>query len=710
MGGSLPTLNRDLRTREAGKRVFQAALVLAILSGIGAVILASQFTLSHRRALKQEKGRAKAIAVEQARNIDALLTSVTPFARGVAEDLSSGTIDEKEAMARLKLALQTREELFEAGIAYVPYSKSPNRRLYAPHVARHAEAIREFKVEDSYDYTTYDWFKDGISAGAPHWGEPYFGSATKSLVVGYSVPFYRPGASTKAPIGLVRTNLSLNKIQNIVSSLSLAKTGYLFLLSRKGLYIADPNEEYMHSHLSIFDVSLKLEDEGRARLGVKAVAGKPAEEESVSGVTGQSIWIFSEPLPQAGWSLGAVFLQDEVAMAPSVIRHAMINIACCVMLSLALSSILWLWRDGITPVNLWKMVLPLSCLFVLGIGFVWWLTLHYPDRDGEIGVRIYDQEALRHFLDRMVDSSAERVRTGIFIRTMRFGTANDVSVTGQIWQSFDSPKDHPVPEFRLPDAESVETREVYRFRKDPVETVGWDFNATLRQPFLGVIKYPFDRALVRIRIAAKECCQSILLTPDLGAYRLLAPSTLPGTDKALVLRGWRLQESYFNYAPVNYGTTFGRESGLEELKMHELGFTLIAQREFLDPFISSVLPIIVVACLLFGLLILSSKEQAKVDATGFKARDVVAASAALLFPVLLAQLNLRSKIGSVTIIYIEYFYFVLYAAILGVAANMLTFILAGHGFPQYGDNLIPKLAFWPCLLGACFGITLLFLY
>ena len=77
---------------------------------------------------------------------------------------------------------------------------------------------------------------------------------------------------------------------------------------------------------------------------------------------------------------------------------------------------------------------------------------------------------------------------------------------------------------------------------------------------------------------------------------------------------------------------------------------------------------------------------------------------------LLAQVNLRSKIGSSNIIYIEYFYFVLYTAILGVAANALLFTLKGHGISQYRENLISKLLFWPYLLGACFGVTLVFLY
>jgi hypothetical protein len=51
-----------------------------------------------------------------------------------------------------------------------------------------------------------------------------------------------------------------------------------------------------------------------------------------------------------------------------------------------------------------------------------------------------------------------------------------------------------------------------------------------------------------------------------------------------------------------------------------------------------------------------SKQATKVTATGFKATDVVRASAALLFPALIAQVNLRSKVGASELIYVEYFY------------------------------------------------------
>jgi hypothetical protein len=123
-----------------------------------------------------------------------------------------------------------------------------------------------------------------------------------------------------------------------------------------------------------------------------------------------------------------------------------------------------------------------------------------------------------------------------------------------------------------------------------------------------------------------------------------------------------------------------------------------------------VLPIIVIVCLLFGLLIVGSKQATKVTATGFKATDVIRASAALLFPALIAQVNLRSKVGASELIYISKLHFILYASILAVAANAIVFTLSASGIVHHRDNLVPKLLFWPAIVGACFAVSLVFLY
>ena len=142
----------------------------------------------------------------------------------------------------------------------------------------------------------------------------------------------------------------------------------------------------------------------------------------------------------------------------------------------------------------------------------------------------------------------------------------------------------------------------------------------------------------------------------------------------------------------------------------ELRFNITLSRKFLDPFIASLLPVLVVAGISFLLLMAGTKIKEKVTATGFKATDVLRASASLLFPLVVAQINLRGKVAASGLIYLEYFYFVVYLVIMAVAANALRFAYGDRGWAQFADNAIPKFLFWPILTGAFYALTLVFLY
>lgn len=688
------------------------------LSGAAVVLLVTQHVNRQQQALAKAKTAARRSARTQAEEIGWRLLHVPPIATEIAEALSAGTLKDADLIPRLQAALDANPDVATVGVAYAPFAHDPQHRLYAPQAVRVNGETSTLQLEDSQDYTGKTWYKEGVANG-PRWGEPYFGEATQRLLVSYTVSFHRPDNAASAPLGLVRVNLSMEDIRKIVASLSFGSTGYGFLLSSKGVYLADPVEDYVYQQRTIFDIAQERHDEARRRLGEKALAGQSAEEESISGVTGQGIWIFSEPIPVVGWSLGAVFLKEEVTLEPRLVRQGFIRIACGVMTFFFFFSVIVFRADHATRQNLWLVAGSSAVLLVTGVCFTWWLTLHYPDRNGESGVHISDQQQLQQFLAQhtrtntavVAGSTSVQIPTGILIQTMRFGSANDVAVSGYIWQHYSKDSVETLTQgFQLPDAETADIKEAYRRTEPQGEVVGWQFRATLRERFEETQKYPFDRALVRIRLLPRDLDKNVRLIPDLYAYQLLVGSTLPGVAKNLVLPGWSLEQSYFSYREESSGANFGLPDSVSREHSIELGFTIAAQRQFLDPFISSVLPLVVVASLLFGLLVVISQDSTKVTASGFKATDILRASVTLLFPVLVSQVNLRSRINANTIIYVEYFYFVTYLAILGVAANVLVFTLTRNPMARFQDNLIPKLLFWPLLLGAWFVVTLVFLY
>ena len=674
--------------------------------------------LSDRRQKQQIERNAResagAKATEAVAEIDAELRAVEPVVTALANDLSAGRLKPSDITARVTADLASRADLFEVGVAFTPFATDARVRLFAPHAARTSGRPEPFQLETRYDYTTYDWYRDGQAQ--PGWGEPYFGGATQTLVVGYALPFFRPGDPSKTPIGVARANLSLQNVRTLVSRTSLGQTGYGFLFSRKGAFLSYPDDRFVREQRHALDAAKATRDAARVDLTERALRGEASEGTSVSAMTGQAVWLIHLPVPSTRWVFGLASFADEVSLDVRDVRRGYVKILCSALLLLFAVSLIVLRVERAEHHHLWSAVMVAAMLMAAGISGLWWFTLRYPDRNAEESIHILDQTALQKFVSDHSDAgsaSAEPVRipTGVLIRTVRFIDSNNVAVTGRVWQRIPASRRADVPAgVEMPDSEAFSLRDGQTIQQNGVDLASWTFTATLREPSDWSVKYPFDRVLVRVRLLPRSSAVPIILVPDLDAYELLVPAELPGVEQSIILPGWRLDHSYYSYVRQRLTTTTAAATGQDRSLGHDLAFNIVAQRRFLNPFVSSVLPVIVILCLLFGLLIIGSKENQKVAATGFKATDVLRASATLLFPALIAQVNMRSKIDANQIIYIEYLYFVLYLAILGVAANAVTFTLARAGVSQVRDNLIPKLVFWPIILGASFAVSVWFLY
>lgn len=135
------------------------------------------------------------------------------------------------------------------------------------------------------------------------------------------------------------------------------------------------------------------------------------------------------------------------------------------------------------------------------------------------------------------------------------------------------------------------------------------------------------------------------------------------------------------------------------------------KRNFLSAFISNLVPLFVVSLLLFAVLMISTEDKQKSALYGFSSSTVLAYCAALFFVLIVSHISLREKLDATGIIYLEYFYFVLYFAILTVSINSILLVSnTKYKFICCKDNLIIKLLYWPFILVLLLGITLINFY
>ena len=317
------------------------------------------------------------------------------------------------------------------------------------------------------------------------------------------------------------------------------------------------------------------------------------------------------------------------------------------------------------------------------------------------------------------DRPTLKVKTGIFIQSLKFFNSSEVDITGYIWQRYqDGIHDaiKPAPSevgFVLPEqvntGNSITPQEVYREKANGEEVIGWYFEATIRQPFEYKL-YPFDHKTVWVRMWHNLFSENIVLVPDFDAYKSTETDTIFGIEKNIVLGTWIREDTYFDYKHSSYDTNFGISDYIGQMDFPELHYNFVIKRKFQNAFVVYLLPVLLVATLLFGALLTVSREPDLVSKHGFTTSGFIGACSALFFVVMLAHIQLREQFSGSGIVYMEYFYILMYLYLVIAVVSTYVFsmgIAKWLTVIHYRDNLIPKVAYWPVTLAAIILITVM---
>ena len=600
--------------------------------------------------------------------IDAVLAKLLSVARLLADDLSTGKLPRSQIHSRLEEAME-KKTLYGIGVAYIPYANNPHQRRQSPYYLNRSKSLQ-----------------------------------TQDLLQQFTVPCSFPTTPNKISNCVVFVDYSLNDIKALMSTLDLGKTGYGFILSKQGVFISHPIPEYVKDRKTIFNIAALKDDKALNRLGKRAINGESGVIEYIDEVTGQSSWIFYQPIPATGWAMCTVVIKDDILANTNDFRQKPIWISLWFIV-VFFSALLFRVDKG-DSYRLWAVASLASVLLVVGIGFIWYLAQTASFREGAGSAIMVDKAGLHQFLSANAQKKPPiYVPTGIVIESIEFSGANHVILTGHIWQKYDESLHKGISRgFILPEVESPSIIEAYRHKENKTEVIGWSFEGTLHQPH-DYSKYPLDRRKINLLIHHKDFDRNVILTPDLEAYKWVNPNARPGIKRDLVLSDWNIRRSFFNYRTLNSDSHLGTDNDVVgERNFPKLYFTVFMQRDFLSKrsFLEipslSVLILIVVGILLFAFLLLLGKVGTFAN--------LLAPLGVLFIGLILAHIGLRKAVPASGILYIEYYYLVMYIAILAVVAGYFLFHANKNlFFIQYRDGLVAKLLFWPLILGSLLGIT-----
>ncbi|MBB3190573.1 PDC sensor domain-containing protein [Halomonas cerina] len=699
--------------------VFAIALVVAVTTFAIAAGLARVDHSARTETTQNWLSGIRAEATVAAESLSGDMRHLSDLADALVAELESGTLPTDRIESRLQAMVGAHPYVFGVGVMFRPHAYAADRRLYAPYIVKRNGQHRLVWVDEVYDYThpEHAWYHQGTTHAG--WLEPFFGQASQAMLALYCAPFRLPEPQRRRPEletdGTVCIDYSIEDVWALVGALDLGDTGYAMVVTDQGTFVSHPRRDYVRQGLTLLDLAERLDDPSLRQLAEQASDEQRGTIAHTSELTGQASWIFHDPIAASDWTLAVVAFIDEIPLdrARHKYRQILITIALVVGAS-GLVVLLVAYRLGSEPV-LWSGSLAIAVLFLLGVVNIWALEFAEVGRDPPGAVMLVDRAGIASYLDDYVEESRLqrlgdplRVPTGIYLESIRFETPHDFVVTGFAWQRYRRPdQDHLTRGIFFPDSvpEQDVREELYRFRDGDHEVVGWFFKTTLHQPS-DHSRFPIDVKTLRLRIWHPDMTRNAVLVPELSAYRLIHPTALPGMKPGFRLPGWQLERSFFAYRFHDYRSDFGIRGNALMGGFPELTYHLTLRRNITDAFISNQIPLFVAAIMLFAMLMIDTREQARASLHGFNTATVLATAAAIFFIILLAHIDIRSRYATEQIMYLEYFYFITYFTIVAISINafMLT---ASNDLPffHYRDNLIPKLLFWPLLHGAFFVVT-----
>ncbi len=292
---------------------------------------------------------ARHLVTAAAARVEKVITSVTAQTESMARSLEILGVSDATLLPFIQASVLSHPDVYGSAVAFETWPDGRFKTPRAPYFYRTAEGVGSLDLANSYDYHLQDWYQIARELGRTEWSEPYFDEGGgDALMATCSVPFFETKNGRRRIAGIVTADVSLKRLTDIVSSIQVLKTGYGFLLSRNGTFLAHPRQDLIMNE-SLFSLAEDRNSPEIRKIGRSMVRGESGfiPYQAVSGVDS---WMYYAPLPSVGWTLGVIFPKDELFADIRALTFAMAGMGLAGFLLLALVIVL-IARTITTPIR-----------------------------------------------------------------------------------------------------------------------------------------------------------------------------------------------------------------------------------------------------------------------------------------------------------------------------------------------------------------------
>ncbi|MBI2470806.1 MAG: SpoIIE family protein phosphatase [Planctomycetes bacterium] len=327
-------------------------LILASTMLIFGLIFGYNYTFSRKIIEKNVEENAKNLTFTTVNKVETVLHSIEKIPENMAYFLENSTFRKNELLNLIRTVVKNNSEIYGSTISFEPYAFDKNALYFGPYFYKSNGKIRfTYLGGESYRYFYLDWYQIPKELNRAVWSEPYYDEGGGNIIMcTYSVPFYKTISGKKQFMGIVTADVSLNWLEEIVSSIRISRTGYGFLISRKGMMVTHPTSSLIMNE-TLFSIAETRNDARLREIGREMINGKSGFVPVEDIVSGKKCWLYYAPLPSSGWSLGVLFPQEEL-MADIVHLNHTVFLLGIIGTALLLGVIVFISRSITRPLRI----------------------------------------------------------------------------------------------------------------------------------------------------------------------------------------------------------------------------------------------------------------------------------------------------------------------------------------------------------------------
>ena len=245
----------SISLRFALSAVAGSLLILALIGGVNYYFLKQE--LLHDAAIKAELIEKNAV-----NEIHNILTQTKTTIDAMKERLKNEGYGKETLDKVIKEGLAEESYFFGSAMAFEPNVLI--NKSFCPYYYKkdHTILYKDTSLNKDYNYTAQQWYTLPKNAKKDKWSEPYFDDGGGDILM---TTYGTPVMHNDKFAGVLTIDLSLEKLEEIISAIHILKSGYAFLLSKEHKILVHKDNskimQYYHKGESLkFNKVIKVKD------------------------------------------------------------------------------------------------------------------------------------------------------------------------------------------------------------------------------------------------------------------------------------------------------------------------------------------------------------------------------------------------------------------------------------------------------------------